>query len=43
MLCDQASDTINSEIITSHSPLVIFYKILRGLSIPKGEINPVHH
>ena len=27
---------------TLHSPLVFFYKILRGLSIPRAEINPAH-
>ena len=43
MLCDQASDTINSEIITSHEPLVFFLTRIDPLSIPQGEINPVHH
>jgi len=44
MLCDQASDTINSKSLptASHSPLVFFYIILRGLSTARVEINPAH-
>ena len=43
MLCDQASDEIIFQIITSHSPLLFFYNIIERLSIPRVEINPVHH
>ena len=46
MLCDQASDTIDSNhyqpCITSHSPLLFFYNIIERLSIPRVEINPSH-
>ena len=39
MLCDQASDEIilKSLPTTCHLPLVIFYIILRGLSIPRAQ------
>ena len=41
MLCDQASDKIFFIYqTTSH---LFFYKILRGRSMPRRQINPVHH
>ena len=43
MLCDQASDTINSKIITSHEPLVFFLNRIDRLSMPRGQINPAHY
>ena len=42
MLCDQASDEIIFQIITSHSPLVILLNRTDRVSIPRAEINPAH-
>ena len=45
MLCDQASDTINSESLPtmSHQPLVIFLNRIDRLSIARCKTNPAHY
>ena len=45
MLCDQASDTINSKRLptASHSPLLFFLCRIDLLSTARGKINPVDH
>ena len=49
MLCDQASDTINSRSLPTavHQPLatfhLFFYNRIDQLSIPRAEINPGHY
>ncbi len=45
MLCDQASDTINSKSLptASHWPPVSFYNRIDQLSTARGKINPGHY